>query len=178
MKNLSRVGTLIAGIVILLPLISCSVLRPRPAMPVPTLRAGQYAQQVVIRRDSWGIPHIFGKTDNAATFGLAYAHAEDDFPLIQASLVAARGKLALLHLAKISIINDYLVQLLGIPEQVDRQYAAMPPEFREFLDAYAEGINYYANFHPEDADSRFFPVSGKDIVAGFIPTTTLSEINS
>jgi hypothetical protein len=81
---------------------------------------------VVIKRDKWGIPHIFGETDNATAFGLAYAHAEDDFPLIQGSLVAARGKLAQLKLAKISIINDYLVQLLDIPAHTDRQHQAMP----------------------------------------------------
>ena len=35
--------------------------------------------EVEILRDSWGVPHIFGKTDADAAFGLAYAHAEDDF---------------------------------------------------------------------------------------------------
>ncbi|MBI9086301.1 MAG: acylase [Desulfobacterales bacterium] len=159
---------LVVGILLALPLLSCSAFHPVPTPPAPTAVARQYAREVVINRDRWGIPHVFGKTDNAATFGLAYAHAEDDFPLIQASLVAARGQLARLHLAKISIVNDYLVQLLGIPEKAERQYRAMPPEFKKFLDAYAEGLNTYAHFHPQEADIRFFPVSGKDIVAGFI----------
>ena len=33
-----------------------------------------------ILRDSYGVPHIFGHTDADAAYGLAYAHAEDDFP--------------------------------------------------------------------------------------------------
>ena len=32
-----------------------------------------------IYRDSMGVPHVFGKNDADAVFGLAYAHAEDDF---------------------------------------------------------------------------------------------------
>ena len=33
---------------------------------------------VTIYRDTWGGPHIFGKTDADAAYGLAYANAEDD----------------------------------------------------------------------------------------------------
>ena len=149
-------------------LLSCSALRPTPVAPAPSALATEYARQVVINRDTWGIPHIFGKTDNATAFGLAYAHAEDDFPLIQGSLVAARGQLARLKLAKISIVNDYLVQLLDIPGQTERQYRTLPKDFRAFLQAYAEGLNYYAHRHPDEADYRFFPVSGQDVMAGFV----------
>ena len=34
--------------------------------------------QATITRDKWGVPHIFGKRDEDAAFGLAYAHADDD----------------------------------------------------------------------------------------------------
>ena len=33
------------------------------------------AQSVTIIRDDWGIPHIYGKTDADAVFGLMYAQA-------------------------------------------------------------------------------------------------------
>jgi acyl-homoserine lactone acylase PvdQ len=52
------------------------------------------AYNVRILRDTWGVPHIFGQTDADAAFGLAYAHAEDDFLTIQQTLLAARGQLA------------------------------------------------------------------------------------
>ena len=39
---------------------------------------------VTIYRDTWGVPHIFGKTDADAAYGLAYANAEDDLQNIQA----------------------------------------------------------------------------------------------
>ena len=36
-----------------------------------------------ITRDDWGVPHVYGKRDADASFGLAYAHSEDDFQTIQ-----------------------------------------------------------------------------------------------
>jgi acyl-homoserine lactone acylase PvdQ len=35
------------------------------------------AEQVVIYRDAYGVPHVHGETDAAAVFGLMYAHAEE-----------------------------------------------------------------------------------------------------
>ena len=46
-----------------------------------------------IYRDSMGVPHVFGKNDADDVFGLAYAHAEDDFNTIQDLLLGARGRL-------------------------------------------------------------------------------------
>ena len=31
------------------------------------------AQRITIIRDTWGVPHIYGKTDADAVFGLLYA---------------------------------------------------------------------------------------------------------
>ena len=45
-------------------------------------------------RDHWGVPHIYGIKDSDTAFGLAYAHAEDDFETIQDVLLALRGNLA------------------------------------------------------------------------------------
>jgi len=39
----------------------------------------QQAKNVSIIRDNWGIPHVYGKTDADAVFGLLYAQCEDDF---------------------------------------------------------------------------------------------------
>ena len=47
-----------------------------------------------IKRDNWGVPHIYGKRDADVSFGLAYAHAQDDFTTIQDVLIATRGKLS------------------------------------------------------------------------------------
>jgi acyl-homoserine-lactone acylase len=140
----------------------------RPSIPDPTPEMQQHAKNVRILRDDLGVPHIFGKTDENTAFGLAYAGAEDDFPTIQGSLAAARGKLALLICKKISIINDYLVNVLFLKRRVEEQYGMLSPEFKKILAAYADGLNFYAACHPEEVDSRLLPYTGKDVMAGFI----------
>ena len=46
---------------------------------------------VTIYRDRFGVPHIIGKKDKDTAYGLAYAHAEDDFETIQDMMLFARG---------------------------------------------------------------------------------------
>ncbi len=128
---------------------------------------------VRILRDEWGVPHIFGQTDADVAYGLAYAHAEDDFLTIQQTLLAARGHLARVY-GKDAAPNDYLVHLLRIWDVVDEKYVSdLSPETRSICEAYADGLNHYAALHPAEALPGIFPVSGKDIVAGSVHKSPL-----
>ena len=51
----------------------------------------QRAQGITIVRDDWGIPHIYGKTDADAVFGMMYAQAEDDFNRVETNYLNARA---------------------------------------------------------------------------------------
>ncbi|RJP19749.1 MAG: acylase [Candidatus Abyssobacteria bacterium SURF_5] len=122
---------------------------------------------VKILRDTWGVPHVFGATDADVAFGLAYAHAEDDFETMQDVLLATRGELASVY-GRRTAPNDYLVRLLRIWDSVNEKYETdLSPETRALCEAYAEGVNYYVSLHPSVVKADMFPVSGKDIVAGF-----------
>jgi penicillin amidase/acyl-homoserine-lactone acylase len=121
-----------------------------------------------ILRDTWGIPHIFGKSDADAAYGLAYAHCEDDFDTLQELLLMTRGLLASVH-GKSEAPVDYLVQLFRIKDLVDEKYLKdLSPEIRAVCEGYASGINHYAALHPKKAITRLLPVTGKDIVEGFV----------
>ncbi len=50
------------------------------------------AYDVRIVRDRWGVPHIFGRTDADVAYGIAYAHAEDDFATLQEVFAGVRGR--------------------------------------------------------------------------------------
>jgi len=139
-----------------------------PKAPAPTKAMKEQAKRVTILRDKWGVPHVFGKSDADAAFGLAYAHAEDDFRLIQLALAAATGRLSLLILSEQAIGNDFYVSLIGVKEQLDKQYKKLSPQVRAVLEGYAKGLSYYAGLHPNEADGRLFPVTGRDVAAGFI----------
>src|SRR5687768_466101 len=49
--------------------------------------------KIDIVRDDFGVPHIFAKTDREVAYGLAWAHAEDDFETIQKAFLASRSML-------------------------------------------------------------------------------------
>jgi acyl-homoserine lactone acylase PvdQ len=51
-------------------------------------------EDVEIIRDSYGVPHIYGKTDADTAYGLAWAHAEDNFLTIQKAYLAGNGVLS------------------------------------------------------------------------------------
>jgi acyl-homoserine-lactone acylase len=136
------------------------------AQPDPTLLAARY--DVRILRDSWGVPHIFGKKDTDAAFGLAYAHAQDDFKTSQFVLMAVSGRLASVTGAKLAG-NDYLVQFMRLWDTINAKYETdLSPETRALCEAYADGVNYYAALHPDETFPGLFPVNGKHIVAGFV----------
>jgi acyl-homoserine lactone acylase PvdQ len=120
----------------------------------------------VIRRDTYGVPHVWGRTDADAAYGLAWAHAEDDFLTIQQAALAARGKLATVYGPDAAPV-DYFVQLLRIPETVEAGWAQLPPDVQALCTGYADGLNHYAEEHPSAALVGLFPLEGKDIVAAF-----------
>jgi acyl-homoserine-lactone acylase len=127
--------------------------------------AGRY--DVRILRDTWGVPHVFGKRDADVAYGLAWAHAEDDFATIQGSLLAARGRLATL-VGPRGAPNDYLVALLGIRATVEAGWPGLSPAARALCEAYADGLNHYAALHPAEAVPQLYPVRGQDVVGGFV----------
>ncbi|HBS07093.1 MAG TPA: hypothetical protein DEA96_19125 [Leptospiraceae bacterium] len=132
-------------------------------------RLERQAQRVTIRRDDFGVPHILGETEKDVAFGLAYAHAQDDFSTIQAVVAASRGQLSRLHLSSTSLQNDFYTGMFRINERTDATYdSQISPELQEVFQGYADGINYYAAKHREEVDGRFFPVQAKDLSRGFV----------
>jgi acyl-homoserine-lactone acylase len=131
-------------------------------------------QNVTIARDSFGVPHIFGKTDADAAYGLAWAHAEDDFKHIQHNLLAAQGKLGLV-LGKEGVLFDFGLRFFGIDTLVDNNYEQqLSPDFRKVLEGYIQGINDYATAHPEEVlVESALPFRPQDIVKGSTLTLTL-----
>ena len=115
-----------------------------------------------------GVPHIFGKTDADAVFGLAYAHAEDDFKTIQDLLMGARGMLGSVYGAKFAPV-DYFVHLIGVWDDINNRYEKeIPSEIKNICDAYAAGINKYASENKNKRIAKLYPLHGSDIIAGWM----------
>jgi penicillin amidase/acyl-homoserine-lactone acylase len=123
---------------------------------------------VVIQRDHLGVPHIIGERDVDAAFGFAYAQAEDNWQIIHDSIPFYRGTNAAIN-GKDAATIDFLIQWLGIWQDLDAGYETqLKPETRAYIEAFADGINYYAALHPEETNQSLFPINGKDIVAGYM----------
>lgn len=129
---------------------------------------------VEIVRDKFGVPHIFGKTDAATTYGLAWAHSEDDFKTIQKMLLAVKGRLAEVE-GKDGAILDMLSFISGASEVVDSLYGqSFTPAYQKLIEAYTQGINEYAATHAgELLRPGLFPVTTHDVIAQNVLTEML-----
>lgn len=126
-----------------------------------------------ITRDAYGVPSIHGRDDQETAYGLAYAHAEDNFATIQLVLLAARGKLGA-HLGEDGARSDFLWHLLGIREAVEEGFdTRLSEEFRNVAQGYADGLNAYARAHPDEVLPGAHNVTARDVVAGSALTVPL-----
>lgn len=106
------------------------------------------AERVTIMRDKWGIPHVFGKTDADAVFGLLYAQAEDDFNRVELNYINAMGRLAEVE-GEMEIWRDLRMKMYITPADMQAKYAASPAWLKELMNGFADGLNYYLHTHPE-----------------------------
>lgn len=145
---------------------------PLPKNPSAELLSADAANyDVEIVRDNWGTPHIYGTTNADTAFGVAYAHAEDDYETIQDVVAATRGVLAR-YKGAAAAPTDYVVALLDVWGTVDRRYATdVPADVKAIAEAYAAGLNLYAAEHPDETWSGLAPFTGQDVIAGFILKT-------
>jgi acyl-homoserine lactone acylase PvdQ len=71
----------------------------------------QESNNVTIIRDNWGIPHIYGKTDADAVFGLLYAQCEDDFKRVEMNYIEKLGRMAEVK-GESALYDDLLIRLV------------------------------------------------------------------
>ncbi len=106
------------------------------------------AARVTIKRDNFGIPHIYGKTDADVVFGLLYAQCEDDFNRVEVNYINAMGRMAEVE-GEDQLYTDLRMKLYIDPEEVMQEYDNSPAWLKKLMDAFADGINYFLYTHPE-----------------------------
>ena len=106
------------------------------------------AKRVTIHRDEWGIPHIYGKTDADAVFGLMYAQCEDDFARVEMNYIEKLGRMSEIKGEK-ELAYDLYIKLLINEKEAKAEYKTSPVWLKKLLNAYADGINYYLQKHPQ-----------------------------
>ncbi len=124
--------------------------------------------KITIARDTYGVPHIFAPTDPEVAYGLAWAHAEDDFTTIQTLMLTGKGKLAT-YLGKKGAPIDYVVGLLNTKATVMEQIDQLDPAFLQLIRGYLLGLEAYANAHPKDIlNKHVFPISIEEYLSASV----------
>lgn len=108
-----------------------------------------HAQTATIHRDAWGVPHVFSDTDAGAVFGMAWALAEDDWPLIEENYLRALGRTAELH-GPDAVPGDWMARALRIVPLSIAEYESASPRMRALLDAFATGMNRWLGARPRN----------------------------
>jgi acyl-homoserine-lactone acylase len=134
----------LAIILFILPLASFG----QSLTPGELVRCKKEAKQVTIIRDNWGVPHIYGKTDANAVFGLLYAQCEESFPRVEENNLEMLGRLSEIY-GESHIYNDLQMRLIYDSAAAIQDYKNCAAWFRKLLDAAADGVNYYLYKHPE-----------------------------
>lgn len=111
-------------------------------------RWADQAERTEIIRDDFGVPHIYGKTDADAVFGLLYTQCEDDFNRVERNYIWAIGRLAEVE-GEGELYSDLRARLFMTQEEAIENYEKSPKWLRKLCDAFADGINYYLFTHPE-----------------------------
>ena len=139
----------------------------------------KFSENVTIMRDNYGVPHIYGKTDADAVFGLLYAQCEDDFQRVEMNYLEKLGRVSEVK-GENSLYNDLLNQILFDTIATKKDYANSPAWLKALFNAFADGVNYYLYTHPTTKPAvlkRFepwFPLLWTDGSIGAISTADIN----
>ena len=105
--------------------------------------------KATIFRDTWGVPHVYGDTPEAAMYAHGYAQAEDRLDDILAVYTVAQGKAAKVF-GKSGIKQDYETWIARHPDVARSGYPRLTQEARRLIEYFLAGIWAYIHEHPED----------------------------
>jgi acyl-homoserine-lactone acylase len=129
--------------------------------------------KITIVRDSFGVPHIFAKTDAEVSYGLAWAQAEDDFNSLQDVVLPAKGLMGRVR-GKAGAAGDYAFALFRCREITKEKWNSLTPAFIKVVEGYVQGINDYAMTHKDEwFHPQLFPITPEDYIASSVLALTV-----
>lgn len=133
----------------------------------PRPETGPPVERSEILWDTWGVPHVYGRTVEDLGYGYGWAQAQLHGDAILRLYGQARGRAAE-YWGDAWTPGDRITRQMGIPQAGQAGYEAQEGDFRRYLDAFAEGINAWAAAHPEaiaDSMKVVLPVTAADLLA-------------
>jgi acyl-homoserine-lactone acylase len=150
-----------------LPILLAAAALSLPALPpliTPLGAEKPLADRVVIRRDTFGVPHITGDTEAAVAFGFGYAQAEDHAAEMARRFLAARGEAAR-HLGPSYLDNDLAMRRADNLGESRRALATIDRGYRGVLEGFAGGYNLYVQQRRSTLPSWVPEITAADALA-------------
>ena len=137
------------------------------ASPVAAAPAAPAVSGGEILWDSFGVPHVYAKTEAGIFYGFGYAQAQAHGNLLLHIYGESRAKAAEYWGPRFEASDRWLIAN-GQPQRSIAWYKAQTPQFRADLDAFAAGINAYVAAHPDKLDPevrKVGTITGLDVMA-------------
>ena len=107
-----------------------------------TASVPELKQEVIVDRDSWGVPYIRARTAEDLFTAQGYVLAQDRLWQMDLLRRVAAGELSEIFGPR-TLPVDREFRALGLRDVAEREAANMDPEMRAVLEAYAQGVNRY-----------------------------------
>ena len=124
-------------------------------------------QKTEIIWDNYGVPHVFGKNMEEMYYSFGWAQMHNHANLLMKLYGQARGQAAE-YWGEKYLPSDKQVQLFNLPDSAKKHYAMQNGETKKYLDAFVNGVNAYAEAHPESIEptmKQVLPVTTYDVPA-------------
>ncbi len=158
MTSIVRLLLFIASAVLTLPLAVVLAAFAIVALTLPggdgTARIPGLSAEAHIDIDADGIPRVHAANATDAAAALGYAHARERLFQMELMRRAASGTLSELA-GPATLTIDRMTRTLGLRRDAERDLAALDPETREMLDAYAAGVNAWTRARGRRAAFEF-----------------------
>src|SRR5699024_482187 len=132
-------------------------------------------QSVDIYWDSFGVPHIYAQNKHDLYYTLGYVHAQDRLWQMTISQMAAEGRFSE-FLGEEFLPLDIMQRTIGFQRTAQNIEKKLSDTTKQYLQAYAQGINSYANSHPQRFPIQFTFANMEPITLythNYIPKTRL-----
>ncbi|MBD2346098.1 penicillin acylase family protein [Anabaena subtropica] len=152
----TTVITLVVLSILLAGFLSYTVRRSFPlengAIALPSIQS-----EVTIKRDQWGIPHIYASNSHDLFMAQGYIHAQDRFWQMDFWRHIGSGQLAEMFGAS-QLDTDKYLRTMGWARVAQQEIQQMDVEMKANLQAYADGVNAYLQEHQGSALSLEYAV--------------------
>lgn len=127
------------------------------ATVVLSLPAAETAEKVTLYRDKWGVPNIYGKSEEAICYALGYAQAEDRPEQIFDNYRTAVGRLSETA-GPSGLERDFYARVFRFEEVCKENWHKVSPQVRACMTAFQAGVRRYFEDRPEKKPDNYFEI--------------------